>query len=139
MKSPIQLEQQIQDLNCVSKTEYMNVKRYIDFRIGQKSSFPKHRASYSRIVYDETSDMVVKGTLRVVSKTHSSYTGEGEALAQTLDEGIKIAVIDSVIHIYLTQDVLHRPRKILRILMVIENSYENTLFENLHQEIENGI
>jgi hypothetical protein len=126
----------LSQFTCVTDTNPWLEKSILDYNIGDPDSFPLNRVSSSRLVFDEDTDKyVVKGTIRVKHPEKSSHTGSGDKLAETLTEGVKIAIIDSVVHIYLTKDTIHRPKDVFRIMTIIEENPE-TFFEELRSEWE---
>jgi len=131
----LDVDQNISTYSCVTATDPWLDKSVLDFNIGDPEQFPPNRVSTSRLVFDEeTENFITKGTIRAKHPEKTTHTGKGDKLAEEITSGVKIAIIDSVVHIYLTADTIHREKDILRILQILDE-YPDTFFTELQNTL----
>lgn len=88
-------------INIVSNEHELDRKLpCLEFNLGDPSVFPSGRAQNSRLIFTEDSSYVRDGTLRF-PVDQKQFTGENQSLGKEITSNIKVAVIDSILHIYL--------------------------------------
>lgn len=91
----------IDRLGMVSNTTQLDRKLpCIEFNIGDPTAFPSGRVSESRLTFTESRELIRDGTIRM-GVDQKQFTGPNDSLAKQITENMKIAVIDSIMHIYL--------------------------------------
>lgn len=145
--NPYDLEMKLREFDDISNVEILHRElSSVEFNIGDPEEFPSGRVSESRLTFDDSGSIIQNGTIRM-PVDQDMYNGEGNSLAKQIHESVKVAVIDSILHIYIIgENPIEnssdhgniRPQKAYRIVRFLMNQSEpyTGIPQTLEEEID---